>query len=420
VMLSVFQRAGLRVDSLARASAALMSAQIINGVLGLLFWMVVSRDYPVAQVGEATTVIALVTSVTLVTTAGFTPMLLLAIPRSRDRETAAAISWTAYGVAGGFGAATAALAGVVLPYFSPNLAFLSSGLLLWVVVAAAALTAASAVVDPSATGAKRTWLAAVRAVAFSAGKLGLLVVLLAAEWEPVYAVAVAWGVTAGVTSVVVLAWAHRWVVPRYWRTAVATMKSGLSHHYVSAISAQLPPLLVAVMVTGVLGTAQSARYSITWALASVFFMVSPSIASASLAHAAADSSGLRQRITHAARLTAAALVIPVGASLLFASSLVSLFGDDYRGAAPLLMLFALSAVPDAVINLAVAAARVRGDLRHASVINVTRGGATLLAVALLLPTIGLPAAALGWLVGQLAGVVLVAEYARRSRIRWQR
>lgn len=402
---------------LARASIALMAAQGISGLIGLLFWMLVSRPYPAAEVGQATTLIALTTAITLLTTAGMAPALLLAIPRASNPHQASAASWIAAGIAAFTAAGVALLAALTLPALASNLSFLTHDGVLLALVLTAAANAASAVADPTATATKRAWLVTVRAFTFSVAKIVFLYLFLQSGQPPVLAVAYAWALGAITTGLLTIAWAHRWVLPRAWKSALTAARAGVTHHHISAIAAQLPPLLVAVMVTAVVGTAASAQYSIAWAVAAMFFMVSPAIAAVTIAHTAADTSRLRPQIRHAAWFTLAIVTVPILITVVFGGDILSAFGTDYRAAAPLLIVFAISVPPDAVINLAVAAARVQGHLRAATGINLSRGAVTLTSTWLLLPHIGLIAAGISWLLGQIVGTVIVMFYVQRNHPR---
>lgn len=400
---------------LARASVALMAAQGISGVIGIVFWGLISRSYPAEDVGQATTLIAVTGALSLLMTAGLAPAILLAVPRATGEKEAAAISWIAAAGAAVLGLVAGLAAAYLLPLLSPNLEFLAAGSLPWVLAGVSAAVASSAVVDPAATAVKRTWLVALRALLFSASKIVLLVVLLRAGFTPPVAVGISWALCAAVTSVFILGWTHSWVRPDRWAAAFASLRKGLSHHHASAVSGGLPPLIIPLMVTGVLGAAVSAQFSMAWMLAAVFFMVSPAVAAVSLAHGAADGTDLPKQMRHASGLIAALVALPMVAAIAFGSQIMGVFGPGYQVAAPLLALLALSVIPDAVTNLAVAAARVRGRLRVATSINIVIAAVTLALVWLLLPHFGLLAPGIGWCAGQAAGCLVILAYWQRIR-----
>lgn len=405
---------------LVRASAALMAAQVVSGVIGIAFWGLLSRSCPASDVGQATTLIAVSAALTLLMTAGLAPAILLAVPRASGPGEAAATTWIAVAVAGLLGLGAGLGAAYLLPLLATNLDFLRVGAFPWVLAAVTAATAAGSVVDPAAAAVRRTWLVALRALLFSGAKIILLALLLRAGFAPAAAVGISWSACAIVTSVLILAWVHRWQVPQHWARAGAALRHGIAHHHAAALGGGLPPLLIPLMVTAVLGTAVSAQFSITWMLAAVFFMVSPAVATISLAHAAADGSDLARQLRHAAWLIAAIVAVPIVVAVIFGAQILAVFGPDYPAAAPLLALLALSVIPDAVTNLAVSAARVHGRLRLATTLNTVIALVVLASVWALLPTFGLLAPGIGWCLGQGVGTILVAAYAfraRRNRVR---
>jgi O-antigen/teichoic acid export membrane protein len=395
---------------LIRASAALILAQVVSAAVGILFWGLLSRNYPSDDVGQATTLIATASAITLLMTAGLAPALMLVIPRVTSPGDSATVGWLAAGVFGALGALGGAIVGVALPVLTPNFAFMGSG---WTPLILAAITGASAtgiVADAVATALKRTWLVAVRALAFSVSKVVLLAILLALGLPPLSAVGASWALCAVVTGVAVLGWGTAWTAPRRWRFAGQTLSRGISHHHTAGLGSGLPPFLLPIMVTGALGASVSAQFSIAWMIASAFFMVSPAVAAAALAHGAADSHDLRGQLRRASTLTALLITPPIAICLLAGATLLGVFGDGYRVAAPLLALLAVSAIPDAVTNLAVTLERIRGNLRRATTINVAVGGVAIAGVWILLPVAGLIAPGIGWLAGQMAGCALACAY----------
>lgn len=403
-------------NRLVRASLALILAQVVAGLVGIAFWAVVSRNFAAGQVGEATTLVAVASAVTLLLTAGLAPALMLVVARAAKSSEAAALAWLAVGASTALGALAGGVTGILLSRMVPNLDFLGQGTTPLVLAAITGASATGIVADAVATSLKRAWLVAVRALAFSVSKVLLLIVFLGAGLTPVQSVGISWALCSVTTGVIAVGWASGWVAPGNILSAGRLLKTGMSHHHASALGSGLPPLVIPVMVTAVLGTAVSAQFSIAWMIATVFFMVSPAVAAATLAQGAADGTDLPRQLRHAAILTLVLIAPPVVICATMGPAILGLFGEGYAAAVPLLVLLALSAFPDAITNLAVAAERVKGRLGRATAINVSIGVVTVASTWLLLPHWGLVAPGIGWLAGQMAGTAIVASYALRVKV----
>jgi hypothetical protein len=85
-----------------------------------------------------------------------------------------------------------------------------------------------------------------------------------------------------------------------------------------------------------------------------------------------------------------------------------LFGPSYpEHGFTLLMILAISAVPDAITNIYVSVLRVRGRLRFAAVINLTMAVITLGLGWILLPILGIAGGGWAWLIAQSTGSLMV-------------
>jgi O-antigen/teichoic acid export membrane protein len=134
----------------------------------------------------------------------------------------------------------------------------------------------------------------------------------------------------------------------------------------------------------------------------VFFMVSPSISQALFAESVRNDAGLRQTVVKAFRI-AAFLLIPAMAVMVAAGKLIlAIFGHAYVSAGyGLLVLLAVSAMPDAVSNVAVAICRATNRLGYSASINLGILAFTVVSAWLLMPRFGLLGVGVGWLAAQV-------------------
>jgi CelD/BcsL family acetyltransferase involved in cellulose biosynthesis len=172
------------------------------------------------------------------------------------------------------------------------------------------------------------------------------------------------------------------------------------------LGGQLTPLILPILVVVRLGVRTNAYFYITWMIGSVFFMISPSISNSIFAESVRTSSGLRATVGKAFRVTSflqlPAIVVMVAGWKVILGIFGHAYADDGYG---LLIVLAVSAMPDAVSNIAVAVCRATGRLGYSVAINVGQLAATLAAAWLLMPRFGLLGVGLGWLGAQLLGAI---------------
>ena len=187
------------------------------------------------------------------------------------------------------------------------------------------------------------------------------------------------------------------------------LRPGLGWHHLAAVGGNLPVLIFPVMAAARLGSHGSAEMTLTWMLGGFFFMVSPAVAAAVIASTSASPEVLGGRLRHAAGLIAVLLAVPLAVALVAPGLLLGLFGPGYAaGGETLLRLLALSAIPDAVTNLAVAGYRVQGRLKLVTFLNVGMAAVALIGTWMWLPSLGVAAAGAAWVLAQCLGVCLVS------------
>ena len=164
----------------------------------------------------------------------------------------------------------------------------------------------------------------------------------------------------------------------------------------------MTPLLLPVLVVARLGAGANAYFYITWMIGSVFFMVSPSISQALFAESVRNDVGLRPTVVKAFRI-AAFLLIPAMVVMVAGGKLIlAIFGQAYVTAGyGLLVVLAISAMPDAVSNVAVAICRATNRLSYSASINLGILAFTVVSAWLLMPRFGLLGVGIGWLAAQV-------------------
>lgn len=320
----------------------------------------------------------------------------------------------------------AALVVAGLPVLSEDFAVLRSGYALVFVVGSAAWTMTT-ILDYTFVAERAGHLMFVRNGVLSISKLLLLVVAIGLAGSAMAGIVTPW--VAGICISEVVAFAV--LVPRL-RRGYSTVRSGVAahirdlratlvRHHAISLSGALPPLLLPVIVTARLGPTDNAYFFATWMIGTVFFVVSPAVASALFTEGSHNRADLRAKVGLSVRWIAMLLVPVMCVYLVAGREVLAIFGAAYaREGWPVLVLLMISAVPDAVTNIYIAVQRIVGRLKVAASVNIGIAVLSVLLAWVLLPGHGIAGAALAWLVAQSCGAVVVAADLRLNRASMQR
>jgi Polysaccharide biosynthesis protein len=417
-----------RGDSLVRNSLYVMSSTVATAGLGYVFWIVAARVFSAAQVGIASAVISLCSTVALLIYLGPGAMLVerlhtYAEPRAWNSFLARMCAATA--------AVTAVLAVVAIPLVSQARGygsyFSAAGAVVLAVIGAASWTVIQMYCSAFIAARRADGMFALQGLV-SLVKV-LLVVPLCALGLGAPAIVLAW--TA--SSVAGVAAGALWLLPRIGLGAPsagtpsagatgqprarrgrharqsrqrADYASHLVGQHLTSVGGQMTPLLLPILVVARLGAGLNAYFYITWMIGSVFFMVSPSISVTLFAESVRSGSVLRPAVVKSFRIASFLLIPAILVMLAGGKLILAIFGHAYVSAGyGLLVLLAISAVPDAVSNVAVAVCRATNRLGYSASLNlgvlaVAVGGAWVL-----MPTFGLLGVGISWLAAQVLGAL---------------
>ena len=176
--------------------------------------------------------------------------------------------------------------------------------------------------------------------------------------------------------------------------------------HLTSVGGALTPLMLPILVAIRLGVTQNGYFYITWMIGSLFFMVSPSISSALFAESVRINTGLRSAVVKAFRATSFILIPTIVIMIAGGRIVLGIFGTTYVAAGyGLLVVLAISAIPDAVSNIAVSVFRVTNRLTYSAALNIGIMIMTLTCAWLLAPSFGIVGAGLAWLAAQVLGAI---------------
>jgi O-antigen/teichoic acid export membrane protein len=424
-----------RSDSLVRNSLFLMSSTVVTAGLGYLFWVLAAHEFTRQQVGISSAIISLSSTVALLTYLGSSATLIERLPaRERSSEWTAVLVRVCWLTAGVTAIATAAALPVLLTSHNYRLFFSSALPMVIAVVGASAWTLVN-LIGAAFIAARRAGRLLSIQTLISAAKI-LLVLPLAAAGLGAIGLVEAW-VASAVLGVAVAA---VWLVPRMGlghrpglrmrrraggggpdlrkrqyrhprhrralRPPSARSVRHLAGQHLTSVGGAVTPLVLPVLVVLRLGVTQNAYFYITWMMGSAFFMVSPSVASAVFAEGVRARSDLRSVVIKALRVIAVMLAPAVAIMIVGGRLILGLFGAPYAAAGyGLLILLAISALPDAVSNVAVVVCRVTQRLGYSSALNLGILVMTLTGSWFLMPRLGIAGVGVAWLGAQTIGAL---------------
>jgi O-antigen/teichoic acid export membrane protein len=412
----------VRSDSLARNSMAIMGTSVVNAGLGYGYWTAAARLMPASEVGLGSAVISAMVIISLAVHLGPGAGLIARLPSRKPRQQWL-LTMQATQLACSAGTLLVALVALVpIAVLVPPLRVLihdptMAGLF---VIGAVGWTG-SGLVDYTFIAQRQSGLMLARNAIASGFKLLALLALsvfgtgvgalgLVGTWATSGLVGWAVGLWFCHASVVRLGRIRFADVPAELR---ALVRPSLGHHAIS-MGGLLPTYLLPVVVTARLGTQDNAYFYITWMVGSAIFMISPAVASAVFAEGTHNPAQLRALSGRSLRIVSVLLVLAIVVIALAGNWVLGIFGPHYAAeGGPLLIVLLMSALPDAVTNIAVATFRVRKSLRAAAWLNGGMAAISVIGAWFLTTWFGIIGAGVAWLAAQTAGA-LVVGFARTA------
>jgi O-antigen/teichoic acid export membrane protein len=410
-------------DHLVRNSAFIMGTTVVNGAVGYVYWITAARLGRPADVGVATSLIAVLFLTSMATNLGIGPALIQAMPRARDDRRWSALVNVA--VVAGFVAGLVGSAAAVgfLPTLVPRVAgTLRQPLTMSLFVVGAGIFTATQYVDCAFVSERRGGRMLVRNIVFAGAKLAFLV-LPYALGRAVTASTIVGSFVLGSAMSLVVGFVQLHGLPRtYHRTledagdALRSLRGSLAAHHLAWFGANVPQYVLPSIVIARLTATDNAFFSMAWTVGGVFFMISPAVASALFVEGADGGHSLGRGTRKSVALISAVLGPAMLVFLLFGPEIMRAFGREYASpTVTLLRLLVLSAVPDGVTNIYAAVLRVQERYRFCAVLNVGIAVVALAGAWLLLPHLGIVGVGWAWIGAQLVGCVVVAADLLRQR-----
>jgi O-antigen/teichoic acid export membrane protein len=409
-------REGLRSNHLVRGSLVVLLGSLGAAVAGYAYWTYLARGFGPSVVGEVSALGGAAAVVSLLSSHSVGANLLARMPALGGAAQHALVRAVVV-VVGPVALVATAGAGFLLVVF--GVAVLRHPFVFALFAVGTAAQSVGATLDMAALALRSSRLAALRNTATAVLRLPVLFgVSVAAGSVGGSVAAVAASSTVSLASVV---WLLRVLGrltngserPAPLRTVFRDLGRGAGTQAFVAAGTGLPAQVLPVVVVALAGTYAGGQFGVAWLVGSSCFMVAPMVCSSLLTEGARQTEHLATRVVHASFLIAALLAVPLAAYLLAGERILAVFGDGFGGGgAAVLSLLAMSALPNAALNVSVSVLRAHERLRSAAVSSMLAGAVSLLGASLLVPSLGASGAALGWLVGQALGAVVALAACR--------
>lgn len=400
--------ARLRSNHLLTSSLFLILNSGLQAAAGFIFWILSAHLFSVADVGLATSLLAVAGAVGFLSLLGLNSTVVRFLPGAEDPNTLITSSLALVAAATVvFGAGYL----VIVPYVAPKLAFVDHNPLIAIgFIAMAALGTLNLLTDAIFIGLRQArFNVLVDGVIGGVTKIVAGIAVAGAGAFGLYIAATIGYTTAAVASVILLLTVLRYR-PKLKGSAATLVPlvrfSGAN--YLGNLFTLLPTFVLPLIVLDRIGARATAFYYIAFQVANLLYAGVYAVEQSFLAEGSQTDADLRHMMRRSSRLLA---LFCVPSSLLIAAAspwLLLLFGKTYSSSgAVVLAIFALSALPLAALNWLLTVLRLTGKLGTIMTANFTFAVVTCVVAWALAPH-GLAMMAVAWPVG-LASATLIAS-----------
>jgi len=390
-------------DPMRRSAYALIVATGLTSGLGLVFWALAARWLPTATVGIGAALVSVMALLANLSTLGLRNGLIRFLPTAGSASRRLII--TCYALCAGTAMVAAGIFLLGQPLWADRLAFLrDSPLAALAFVIGTAFWVLFVLQDHVLVGLRQTIWVPLENGLCAVAKIALLPLLaLAGGWAVFCAAALPAATAVLVVTTLIMRYLRRTTAGQE-RTAIPVsqlVRFAAADHFAALLWMGTADLLT-LLVLNQVGPEASAYYFMANTIGYTLYLVISNIGSALVAEGARDPeravSLARQALWNSARL-----VIPLAVvGVLVAPFVLGILGPDYAANGTLvLQLLLVSAIPQTIVGIAIATARIRRDLRTIMVVYAALAIGSIGGSRLALGPLGIPGVGLACLLTQL-------------------
>ena len=400
--------------SLFRNSFFLLVRSFLNYGIGFLFWLIVAHFYHDAEVGVSAAMLSALLLLARGAALGLPTGLLRYLPPEQDKAgllngvfTVSVITSIPLGLA--------FLAGLSL-WAPPLSAPLGDPILAAVFLTSLVFFTLDGAMDNAFVAARRSDYGMIRSTIFYVLRLPLSIAVVGFG---VFGIMFSWTI-ALVVSVVVMGFLLVRFYPGYRpRLTIRRIRStgiiGFSlWTNATGIVQGAAVFLLPLMIINVLGASPSAYFYAAYSLASLLYLVPVSFTTALLVEGSHPGTSYVRDVRATLRYSVPILGAAMVGTLVLGLPILELFGPRYTNAFDSLLLMVFASPVILLTSVYTTDLRVGKRVRPIFYITAISSGFTLLAAYLLLPSMGIVGAAIGFVAGQVLAIPLYMLEKRRS------
>jgi O-antigen/teichoic acid export membrane protein len=392
-------------------SVYILANQLLNGISGLIFWLLAAHWYSANDIGIGSATISAMTLLNYLSFLGLDYAVMRFLSNAGDSRRVLINSGLMLGIVASIVAGLIFITG--LKFWSPYLSYMQNFpafMALFVVCVAG--TTSYYISARIFIGLRQAKFSLFQGIIFNILRLGMIIAL--AGYLSRFGIFISWGI-AGIAAVFIsIFFFLPKIQPDYratplirWPVVMPVMRFALSNYIISLFwfgAINIMPLLV----VNLLGEKENAYFFIGWQIMNILLAIPIAISFALLAEGSHDPQKLRINTRRSFVFTLAIVITSVILILLLANHLLGLFGVPYaENGATMLRWAVLSAIPVSLNQIYFGVQQVKMKMKNVIFINAfTMIGALGLSY-FLLQHMGITGAGIAWLiVHSIASIII--------------
>jgi O-antigen/teichoic acid export membrane protein len=388
------------------AGALVLNGGVTSG-LGLVYWLLAARLYPIADVGRNASLVAALVVLSAISQLNYGRSLAVLLPAAGGGARTVLLG--AYRRSSALALLVGLAYVLVAPRAGSGLAYLRDDWLPLILPVSVALWVVFSLQDAALTSLNAAYVVPVQNFAFGVAKLVLLVVFWRMHLFSI-GIFASWvlPLLVCVPAVTVIMWRRFMPVVGSPSTGPAVTGSRSSWFWLDVAGYYVylfgtAPLSVVVLT--VLGPVAAAAFYLPSTVASTVerlaFAVGNVLTADLTRHHGIPYAGSRRLV----RLTLLVVAVLAVACVVAGPLLIALVGKEYQRGAVVLVCFLVAALPRTMLVLQIATLRAQRRGGAILTVQVVVVVATIVAMLSFVPSLGLNGVGVGWLVGSLVGAL---------------
>jgi O-antigen/teichoic acid export membrane protein len=350
-------------DPLYRNSFYLLANNVIGSAIAFLFWVAAARLYTTEEIGIATALISASAFILMLSRMGFDFSIIRFFP-TRDKSDV--FNTTIFVTS-----LVSLLLGIIfvigIDFFSPNLSVLKNNIYALVFLLYILLTSVT-------TFTGQTFLAMRKGNYFflqnRIADFRIIFIFIFISWGALGIYNSFWvSVFFAFGAALFLLKSHLKLGFSFKRDFFRESLKFSGGNYAASLFSSIPALILPLLVLNLLGVKEAAYYYISYAIASIIFMI-PNAVSTSLFVEGSHGESLKKSVVKSYTMIFVLLIPVVLITYFFGHFILSFLGKSYLESLELLKIFALSSFFVAIVSVYMSVKRVQMDIKSLMLVSI--------------------------------------------------